>query len=290
MENQESYEYWSKLGDSTFKGISYQKKEGGIRISEYLDILSMDGKIVYIATVINQNQGQGVPFALTSSDKALVFENPTHDFPKKIIYNPVDQNEIEVTVTDGKKTFSYKLFRHVASGSESPAFQTPIETNVTSKVDTLPSGELILKQEIVIGAPVEMLWKSYTTGEAWKKWVTPVVEMDFKINGTIRSHYDPQAAIGDDGTIVIHVLNYIPMKQITMQAEIAENFPEFMKGEEENMYSIVEFTPLEANLTRVTLYGMGYKNEERWHDLMKFFIQGNEMTLNKLKAFAESNN
>jgi uncharacterized protein YndB with AHSA1/START domain len=164
---------------------------------------------------------------------------------------------------------------------------TPVFTQSTSKIDTLPSGELMLQQHIEINAPVENLWRAYTEPEEWKQWVTPVVEIDFKINGTIKSHYQPDAKIGDDGTIVIHILNYIPNKQITMQAEIAENFPEFVKGEEKNLYSIVYFEKIDEGLTKVSLYGVGYKNEERWHELMKFFIQGNEMTLNNLKSYAE---
>ncbi len=157
-----------------------------------------------------------------------------------------------------------------------------------SKTDTLPSGELMLTQEITINTSVDIIWKAYTDPEEWKKWVTPVVEMDFKINGTIKSHYDASAKIGDKGTIIIHILNYIPFKQITMQAEIAENFPAFMKEEEKNLYSIVAFEKLEGNKTKVNLYGIGYKNEQKWHDLLKFFIQGNETTLNKLKKYAEN--
>lgn len=164
---------------------------------------------------------------------------------------------------------------------------TPDDSNVTNKIDTLSSGELMLVQEIVIQANVEKLWAAYTIEDEWKQWVTPIVEMDFRINGTIKSHYDPNAKIGDSGTIVIHILNYIPNKLITMQAEVAEHFPDFMRGDEKNMYSLVEFTPLGTHETKVTLYGLGYRNDQRWHDLMRFFIQGNEMTLLNLKKYTE---
>ncbi len=88
--------------------------------------------------------------------------------------------------------------------------------------------------------------------------MTPIVEIDFKINGTIKSHYDSTATIGDKGTIVNHILNYIPQKQITMQAELNENFPEFMIGEEKNLYSIVDFEKVDENQTKLTIYGIGY--------------------------------
>lgn len=157
----------------------------------------------------------------------------------------------------------------------------------TSQTDTLPSGELMLSQEIIINTTVDKLWRAYTDTAEWKKWVTPVVEMDFRINGTIKSHYDSTATIGDPGTIVTHVLNYIPHQQITMQAELNENFPDFMKGEEKNLYSIVRFEEVGAEQSRLTIYGIGYRNEPQWRELLGFFIQGNEMTLNKLKEHLE---
>jgi uncharacterized protein YndB with AHSA1/START domain len=161
------------------------------------------------------------------------------------------------------------------------------EEKAISKIDTLASNELMLTQEILINANVGKLWKAYSTPEEWKKWVTPVVEMDFRINGTIKSHYDSTASIGDKGTIVTHILNYIPYQLITMQAELNENFPAFMKGEEKNLYSIVKLEELSAEKTKLTIYGIGYNNEQQWRDLLKFFIQGNEMTLNKLKKHLE---
>lgn len=156
-----------------------------------------------------------------------------------------------------------------------------------SQTDTLPSGELMLRQEIVINAPIDSVWNAYSTAEGWQGWVTPVVEMNFKINGTIKSHYDTTATIGDKGTIVNHILNYIPYKLITLQAELNENFPEFMIGEEKNLYSIHEFEKLNNEQTRVTIYGLGYKNEPQWIDLLHFFIQANEYSLKKLKSFLE---
>ncbi len=143
------------------------------------------------------------------------------------------------------------------------------------------------KTKFKINTSVGKVWNAYTTPEGWKSWVTPVVEMDFKINGTIKSHYDSTATIGDKGTIVNHILNYIPYKLITMQAELNENFPAFVTGEEKNLYSIVDFYKLSENQTKLTIYGTGYKNEQQWIDLLKFFIHGNEMSLNKLKNYLE---
>lgn len=48
-----------------------------------------------------------------------------------------------------------------------------------------------------------------------------------------------------------------------MQGELSENLPDFMKGEEKNLYSIVVFEKLSEFHTKPTLYGIGYKNAGR---------------------------
>ena len=112
MENRDIYEHWDQLNDSNLKGFSYKLNDGQMEISEYLDISTTQNETTYTATVINQNQGNGVPFKLTNIDSKFTFENPTHDFPKKIVYQKLNDTEIEVQVSDGaQKGFSYKMYK-----------------------------------------------------------------------------------------------------------------------------------------------------------------------------------
>ena len=112
MENQDIYEHWDQLNDSNLKGFSYKMKDGEIIVTEYLDISTHQNETIYTATVINQNKGQGVNFNLTNTDSTFTFENPNHDFPKKIVYQKLSDTEIEVQVSDGaQKGFSYKMLK-----------------------------------------------------------------------------------------------------------------------------------------------------------------------------------
>lgn len=112
MENKEIYEHWDKLNSQTLKGFSYKLKNGQMEISEYLDISERDNQIIYTATVINQNSGNGIEFKLTKTDSTYTFENPVHDFPKKISYQKISENEVFVQVSNGKqKGFSYKMVK-----------------------------------------------------------------------------------------------------------------------------------------------------------------------------------
>lgn len=111
-ENESQFEHWDLLNETTLKGISYELKEGNIYIIEYLDLQQQNQDLVYTATVVRQNNGKGIAFTHNPKAADYSFENLFHDFPRKIIYQPLGDSEILVTVTDGvKKTFSYKMFK-----------------------------------------------------------------------------------------------------------------------------------------------------------------------------------
>lgn len=110
MEGKENYEQWSILNANHLKGFSYKKNAKEIVVTEYLDISSMGGEVFYTAHVLNQNEGIGIEFKQILSGKECVFENPEHDFPQKIVYKKLNDNEVQVMVLGSNgQGFSYKL-------------------------------------------------------------------------------------------------------------------------------------------------------------------------------------
>jgi len=79
------------------------------KISETLLIKIIGNQIVYEATVPNQNDGKAVQFILNNEIKSyLSFENLDHDFPKKIQYKKITEDEIIVSVLgENGKGFTY---------------------------------------------------------------------------------------------------------------------------------------------------------------------------------------
>ena len=119
VENKETYEHWDKLNDNTLKGISYKMENGEIKISEYLGISRTEKETTYTAAVLNQNQGKSIEFKLTNTDDTFTFENPRHDFPKKITYQKLNETEVFVEVSDGeRKIFSYQMNKQPAKDLE----------------------------------------------------------------------------------------------------------------------------------------------------------------------------
>lgn len=103
VENSEIYEQWDSLNADAMKGVSWYPDNDGIKIMEYLDISRNDGGITYRATVPGQNGGKEISFTMTRTIDTICFENPDHDFPKRITYRRVNDRELAVELSDGRE-------------------------------------------------------------------------------------------------------------------------------------------------------------------------------------------
>lgn len=112
--------------------------------------------------------------------------------------------------------------------------------------------------------------------------------IDFKIGGTIRANYTKTAKIEDPGTSLLHIINYIPNSLITLQAELTENFPAFMQKDSKHLYNIIQFETINENKTRIISYGLGYKKNKEYLQLMNFFIAANETSFMQLITYLET--
>lgn len=161
------------------------------------------------------------------------------------------------------------------------------QSRIISKIDSTRTPELVLIQEFTVKAPLKNVWDAYTTKQGYENWAVPLAEIDLKVGGTIKSNYNPAGTIGDSTTIVTHIINYVPDQLITLQAEITDNFPEFMKKEADDFFNVIYFRKTKEGHTNVKSFGIGYKNTPKYLELMNYFISANEKTLMKLIEYLE---
>lgn len=161
------------------------------------------------------------------------------------------------------------------------------EKRVVSKIDSTKTPELVLIQELTVKAPIDSVWNAYTTKKGWENWAVSLAEVDLKVGGYIKTNYNEQGKIGDSTTIVTHIINYVPNRLLTLQAEITDNFPEFMKDDAKDFFNIIYFHELENGDTNIKSFGIGYKNTPKYLALMDYFIPANEKTLMNLIAYLE---
>ena len=161
------------------------------------------------------------------------------------------------------------------------------QKRIQSYIDSSHTPELVMIQEFKVKAPIQKVWEAYTTKSGYESWAVPIAEIDLKVGGTIKTNYNKDGAIGDSSTIVTHIVNYVPYQILTLQAEITENFPEFMKSEEKDFYNVIYFDAVNETETVIKSYGIGYKNTPKYLELLNYFILGNESTLQQLINYLE---
>jgi hypothetical protein len=93
-------ESWKKVNDSLFIGESYFIKGKDTLHFEKIQMKQKGEDLFYIATVKGQNNDQPVTFKYNDTiQKLLVFENPKHDFPQKIMYSQITKDSIVIQIS-----------------------------------------------------------------------------------------------------------------------------------------------------------------------------------------------
>ena len=93
-------ETWKKVNDSVYDGESYFIKGKDTLHFEKIQIKQIGEALFYIATVKGQNNDKAVTFKHNDTiAKQLVFENPKHDFPQKIVYSQITKDSIVIQIS-----------------------------------------------------------------------------------------------------------------------------------------------------------------------------------------------
>jgi hypothetical protein len=98
-------EIWMKKSNDEFVGKGINLRGTDTTFVEKLKLISREDKIYYVADV-PQNK-EPVLFELTSQNgTSITFENPKHDFPKKITYE-LNGNQLKATISGDGKSIDY---------------------------------------------------------------------------------------------------------------------------------------------------------------------------------------
>lgn len=101
-------EAWKKVNDSTYTSENYFVKDRDTIHSESIVLTQKKEELLYIPTVIGQNNNEPVTFKLTSdTENVFTFENLVHDYPQKITYKKVNESNMLASISgkqQGKDT------------------------------------------------------------------------------------------------------------------------------------------------------------------------------------------
>jgi uncharacterized protein YndB with AHSA1/START domain len=142
-----------------------------------------------------------------------------------------------------------------------------------------------IKSTAVVDASRAAVWKAFTTEEV-AKWMVAHANIDLKIGGLMRTHYDPKGKLGDMGTIENTILCFDPERMFAIRntkAPMKFPFPKAIQA----MWTVVYFEDADGGKTRVTVVGNGFGDDEEAQKMRAFFQRGNDYTVQQLQKYFE---
>ena len=105
--------------------------------------------------------------------------------------------------------------------------------------------EISFVNEGVVPAPIDEVWKVFTTSEGYKALGPALAEVDLRVGGTIRSRYRADGTLGDAETIENVILAYEPPTMIAMRIQkVPATFP--FKEAWKKPWTVTTLTPSTA--------------------------------------------
>ncbi len=139
-----------------------------------------------------------------------------------------------------------------------------------------------LVTEGVVNAPVAAVWNAWTTSSGLKSWLAPHADTDLRIDGLMRTNYDPKGSLGDPGTIENKILAFEPERMLSIRvAKAPETFP--FKAKIGEMWTVLYFQSTPDGKTLLRIVGLGFGSDQESLKMKEFFKQGNAFTLTQLQ-------
>lgn len=132
-----------------------------------------------------------------------------------------------------------------------------------------------------VNTTADEVWRIFTTAEGYKRTGVAQAEVDLRIGGTIRSHYDPKGTLGDDKTIVQEILAYEPERMLATRIKQAPADFAYRDAMADT-WTVIYLTPAGDNMTQVRIIGLGYTDQPQSQAMRKYFEQGNRWTLDHI--------
>lgn len=159
----------------------------------------------------------------------------------------------------------------------------PAAAQVMDSSHVRPGGDLVLEQSIVVPAAPARVWEAFTTSEGFASWAAPVARVDFRLGGLIETTYDPDAAIGSEGTIANEILAYVPERMLAFRNVRTPPGVPFDGAVFRKLHTVVLLEPVAGGRTKVTIVQPGHGSEGAAKGVYDFFAAGNRFSLEKLK-------
>ena len=135
--------------------------------------------------------------------------------------------------------------------------------------------------EGVINAPVEDVWKLFTTKDGIESWMVAKTDIDLRVGGVWRTSYNKESNLEDETSIHHMILGYDPGHMFSFRTiKPPKNFP--FPNAILKTWTVVYFESAGESRTKVTTRMLGFGDDDESQKMRGFFETGNRTTLENL--------
>jgi len=148
-------------------------------------------------------------------------------------------------------------------------------------------GTVSFVNEGIVNAPIEDVWRVWSTSDGYKAVGVALAEVDLRVGGFIRSRYGPDGRLGDEQTIENEILAFEPPRMIAIRIhQTPASFP--FKEAWKQTWTVVTLTPLDGGRTHVRAASLGFGADPESLAKRRFFERGNDQTLKAVASYFDS--
>lgn len=205
-------------------------------------------------------KGDATLLRLTQYDgERGVFENPVHNRPKTT-----------ALIRTGPHTFTARseIIRDDGAVQVIEAFWQRLEP-----------GQRGIHQQVTVPAPLEEVWRAWTTTEGVTSFFGPAAHIEATVGGPYEVYFSTEAPYGSRGSEGCRVLSVVPMNQISFQWNAPPSMGVIRDLHTRVTVRLHEETP---DLTRVEIIHTGWGAGEQWDKAYDYFDKAWDAVLGNL--------
>ena len=145
--------------------------------------------------------------------------------------------------------------------------------------------ERSIDKEIVVAAPIQAVWQSWTTKAGIESFFAPEAEIDARVGGAFHIHINP---FGEPGMKGADDMRFMALQQPTMLSFDWNAPPSLPEIRKQRTFVVVRLADVDGRSTRVSLHHTGWGDGGEWDKAYAYFDRAWGNVLANLKKRHDS--
>lgn len=149
-----------------------------------------------------------------------------------------------------------------------PTTSSPSKKSLSSSSPSSPSSDRILRASLVLEAPVDTVWKLWTTEEGVRSFFAPGCRIEPKVDGAYEVYFNPSAPAGEKGGEGNRVLAFEHSKRLAFTWNAPPSQP---YARAQRTFVEIRLSPEGDRKTRLVFTHAGWGDGPEWDAAYAYF-------------------